>query len=116
MSLWIVDSGSGFALSFIARVEDWKEGEHIDVTGADDNGKGLPVPVRYVSLSSVTDGQRKMSDRITSLEAENAKLRKLVRKAHACKTHGGCCEDCYEDKGRCPIERKMRKLGIEVQR
>ena len=75
MSLWIVDGGIGFALPVIARVEDWKEGEHIDVTGAGDDGKWLPMPVRYVSLSSVHDGQREMADRIERLEAENAELR-----------------------------------------
>ena len=57
----------------------------------------------------------KMADRITSLESENAKLRKLVRKAHACKTDEGCCEDCYQDEGCCPIERDMQELGIEVE-
>lgn len=47
-------------------------------------------------------------------DAENTKLRELVRKAHACKTDEGCCEDCYQDEGCCPIEREMQKLGIEV--
>jgi len=48
------------------------------------------------------------------LEEENAKLRELVADAHACKENDGCCEDCYADEGDCPIEQRMRELGVEV--
>ena len=48
------------------------------------------------------------------LKAENAKLRELVIKAHACKTDGGFCESCYQDEGCCPVESGMEELGIEV--
>ena len=48
MSLWIVDGGIGLTLPVVARVDDWQEGDHIDVTGADENGEWLPDPVRYV--------------------------------------------------------------------
>ena len=48
------------------------------------------------------------------LKTENDKLRKLVTDAHACKENDGCCEDCYADEGDCPIELRMRELGIEV--
>ena len=46
--------------------------------------------------------------------AENSKLRELVADAHACKENDGCCEDCYADEGDCPIELRMRELGVEV--
>ena len=48
MSLWIVDGGLGLTLPVVARVDDWQENDHIDVTGADENGEWLPEPVRYV--------------------------------------------------------------------
>lgn len=48
MSLWIVDGGM-IELPVIARVEDWREGDHIDVTGADENGRWRSKPVRYVA-------------------------------------------------------------------
>jgi hypothetical protein len=53
-------------------------------------------------------------ERLARAEAENAKLRKLVTDAHACKENDGCCEDCYADEGDCPIELRMRELGVEV--
>lgn len=48
MSLWIVDGGIDLVLPVVARVDDWQENDHIDVTGADENGEWLPEPVRYV--------------------------------------------------------------------
>ena len=48
MSLWIVDGGIGLTLPVVARVDDWQENDHIDVTGADENGEWLSEPVRYV--------------------------------------------------------------------
>lgn len=53
-------------------------------------------------------------DYVTKLEAENAKLRKLVKEAHLCMVNEGCCEDCYATYGECPIEMGMRELGIEA--
>lgn len=47
-------------------------------------------------------------------DAENAKLRELVREAHSCKTNEGCCEDCYREEGCCPVERRIQELGVEV--
>ena len=48
MSLWIVDGCIGLTLPVVARVDDWQENDHIDVTGADENGEWLSEPVRYV--------------------------------------------------------------------
>lgn len=48
MSLWIVDGGIGLTLPVVARVDDWQENDHIDVTGADENGEWLSEHVRYV--------------------------------------------------------------------
>lgn len=65
------------------------------------------------TMDQATINTRELSERVI-IRAENVKLRKLVRDAHDCKTNGGCCEDCYADEGECPIERRMRELGIEV--
>lgn len=54
-----------------------------------------------------------LTEHIEQLESENAKLRELAVDAHACKETDGCCEDCYADEGDCPIELRMRELGIE---
>lgn len=51
---------------------------------------------------------------VQELRLENAKLRELVVQSHECKTNDGCCEDCYQDEGCCPIERDMEELGIEA--
>lgn len=51
---------------------------------------------------------------VDELQAENAKLRELVKEAHLCMVNEGCCEDCYATCGECPIEMDMRELGIEV--
>lgn len=58
--------------------------------------------------------REKYADEIIQLKPENAKLRGLVAKAHACKTDEGCCKDCYQNEGCCPIEREMQELKIEV--
>lgn len=56
-----------------------------------------------------------LCDENERLQIENAKLRELAVDAHACKENDGCCEDCYADEGDCPIELRMRELGIEVR-
>ena len=61
----------------------------------------------------ISDLERCNAD-LDRLEAENDRLRELVADAHACKENDGCCEDCYADEGDCPIEQRMRELGIEV--
>lgn len=55
------------------------------------------------------DSREELAERIVRLE-------ELVVQAHECKTNDGCCEDCYQDNGCCPIERDMEELGIEVER
>lgn len=59
---------------------------------------------------------RAANERMDLLEAENAKLRELVKEAHLCMVNEGSCEDCYVTSGECPIESDMRELGIEVPR
>jgi len=102
MSLWIVDGGLGFTLPVVARVDDWQENEHIDVTGADENGEWLPEPVRYVRERGTCKA-----------EAENAKLRKL------CKELLDLCYDAYEEEWGWDDDwslayEQAKKLGVEV--
>lgn len=44
--LWIVDGGM-VELPVMARIEDWQEGEHIDITTGDDSGEWRTTPMRY---------------------------------------------------------------------
>jgi len=48
------------------------------------------------------------------LQAENAKLRELVRKLYACQKHADCTDCPYEDDPSCYFEDELRELGIEV--
>lgn len=63
------------------------------------------------SYRAACDYWREYSERLNDHIRE---LRDLCKRAHACKVNDGNCEDCYVDEGECPIERDMRKLGVEV--
>ena len=61
------------------------------------------------------------ADTIDRLDAENARLRELVRHMHTCLEHYEpgdtiCCEQCPYDNETwgCDYERLMAELGIEV--
>ena len=49
-----------------------------------------------------------------SIEAENAKLRELVKSARNCISYGDC-ESCHYVFGGCTLDSAMHKLGIEVK-
>jgi len=51
---------------------------------------------------------------IREVGARLLEMQQLVIDAHKCKVNDGCCEDCYADTGECPVEHRMRELGIEV--
>lgn len=59
---------------------------------------------------------RLMQGVIDAHEAENAKLRGLMRYAHECAIHSNhaTCNDCRRMNGYCILERRMRELGVEV--
>ena len=48
---------------------------------------------------------------VVRLEAENTKLRELVKNLHAC---NGSCPRCIELMGRCEYEEQLREFGIEA--
>jgi hypothetical protein len=52
-----------------------------------------------------------MRDIVDEMEAENEKLRELVRKLYAC---NGSCHRCVELLGKCEYEKQLREFGIEV--
>jgi hypothetical protein len=72
---------------------------------------GLLNTVSYAALNVIADRIDAEHERC---KEESAKLRELVADAHACKENDGCCEDCYANEGDCPIEQRMRELGVEV--
>lgn len=47
-----------------------------------------------------------------ALEAENAKLRELVRAAWKCIHSGLSCSDCRLTSGGCTLQSAMRELGV----
>lgn len=47
-------------------------------------------------------------------QAENAKLRELVKAAWKCIHSGVICSDCRLIAGGCTLQTAMRELGIEV--
>ena len=55
-----------------------------------------------------------LRDKAQDLQAENAKLRKLVRMAWKCAHSGPSCSDCRMVAGGCTLQSAMRELGIEV--
>ena len=52
---------------------------------------------------------------IKKLEAENAKLRELVKAAWGCVNRHVSCDECRMSCGGCTLQSAMRELGIEVQ-
>ena len=61
----------------------------------------------------LTDGGVLMRDRANDAEAENSKLRELLKSARNCIDYGGC-KSCYGMCGGCTLDSAMRELGIEV--
>lgn len=52
--------------------------------------------------------------KVSELQAENAKLRELVRAAYNCTNAGPSCLECRVVAGGCTLLSAMRELGIEV--
>ena len=65
------------------------------------------------SSDDITPAQAIEATLGSDLQAENAKLRELVRNLYACINHRDC--DCceYADEA-CEFERNMSELGVEV--
>lgn len=58
---------------------------------------------------------RAANERMDLLEAENAKLRELVKHLRECTRHNTCAVCEYADDA-CDFDYDMRELGIEVDR
>ena len=54
------------------------------------------------------------TDKIADLQAENDRLRELVKAAWRCIHTGLCCFDCRTIAGGCTLKTAMRELGIEA--
>jgi len=57
---------------------------------------------------------RAANERMGLLEAENAKLRELVRYAYECAIHSdhATCDDCRRMNSSCILADRMRELGV----
>ena len=51
---------------------------------------------------------------VSEIEAENAKLRELVKAAYRCTNAGPSCLECRMVAGGCTLLSAMRELGVEV--
>ena len=65
-------------------------------------------------VASLTYRSIRMADKMNCINAENAKLRELVRYAYECAIHSdhATCDDCRRMNGYCILEHRMRELGI----
>jgi len=63
-------------------------------------------------MAMYCDAERDLKE----LQAENAKLRELVRYAYECAIHSdhATCDDCRRMNSSCILADRMRELGIEV--
>lgn len=64
-------------------------------------------------LSDSAENAKQIMHEAHVQEAENAKLRELVRNLYACINHR-VCDDCEYADAPCDFEGEMRELGVEV--
>ena len=62
----------------------------------------------------INDAYLEVLNSLEKLEAENAKLRELLRAAYNCTNAGPSCLECRVVAGGCTLLSAMRELGIEV--
>ena len=61
-------------------------------------------------MSVYCDAERDLKE----LQAENAKLRELLRAAYNCTNAGPSCLECRMIAGGCTLLSAMREMGVEV--
>ena len=71
------------------------------------------MPCIYADLDVGLDGRHHDLRGASTLQAENAKLRELVRHLRECTRHNVCAVCEYADDA-CDFDYDMRELGIEV--
>lgn len=76
---------------------------------------GLAMPQAATLMMEAADTILSLRDRAQDLQAENAKLRELVRAAWRCIHTGASCSDCRLIAGGCTLQSAMRELRIEVE-
>lgn len=77
----------------------------------DPDGGGITVRVKHGFVVLTREEERRVTERITEILAENAKLRELAKKLKACNSSCGRCIELY---GICEHETELQALGIEV--
>lgn len=101
------------------RQTEWIDGITVRWRGSDGseygarNGLSFDGPTGGLVLYDLTPAQAVEATLGSDLQAENEKLRELVRDLYACINHRDC--DCceYADEA-CEFERNMSELGVEV--
>ena len=73
----------------------------------DPDGGGITVRVKHGFVVLTREEERRVTERITEILAENAKLRKLAKNLKAC---NGSCYRCIELFGSCAYEAEMQEL------
>ena len=66
-----------------------------------------------MAMREAADTILSLRDKAQELQAENAKLRKLVRMAWKCAHTGLSCSDCRMVAGGCTLQSAMRELGVD---
>lgn len=87
----------------------------------DSDGGGMTVRISEGYVVLTRDEDERIAKRVTELEAENVKLRKLIRDMwHQSCTYDTTCDGCpryvkhWDGTEECEFETRIIKLGIEV--
>lgn len=87
----------------------------------DPDGGGMTVRISEGYVVLTRDEDDRIAKRVTELEAENVKLRELIRDMwHQSCTYDTTCEGCpryvkhWDGTEECEFETRIIKLGIEV--
>lgn len=74
------------------------------------------ITTQKQTIQAYRDESREWREVADHAQAENTKLRELVRAALKCIHTGASCSDCRLIAGGCTLQTAMRELGMEVDR
>lgn len=91
----------------------------------DPDGGGITVRVKHGFVVLTREEERRVTERITEILAENAKLREFIDLKETCWKYVGWCDECpyngiddEHDNCICTVQENIdslaRELGIEV--
>ena len=80
----------------------------------DPDGGGITVRIEHGFVVLTREDERRVTERITEILAENAKLREALCASWKCAHAGISCSDCRLIAGGCTLQTAMQELGIEV--